>query len=347
MYSYEAIRDIYVHMQDETSKFIFLKRLKYSLSGENCAIEEIVDREMERYALEDMMNRLLVWLQEHSGKIVLFGAGFAGSQICSLLRRREIKVECIADNNKALWGQERYGIKIISPEKIDKNSLVIIGINSHVKELQKQLLSLGIAEETIFMLDRQWWIGNHPQYFAPEIAVPGENEIFVDGGSLDGGDGLNFIKWSGGQYKAVYAFEPDAVNYEKLCHIAEQYQGIKTFQEGLWNDEGKLCFMAGSRETCAVCSEGNVMIQVTSIDKKLKGLKPTFIKMDIEGSELEALCGSEETIRKYKPRLAICVYHKPEDIIDIPQKILEMNPEYRLYLRHYSYTDTETVLYAV
>lgn len=69
--------------------------------------------------------------------------------------------------------------------------------------------------------------------------------------------------------------------------------------------------------------------------------------MDIEGSEMEALKGAENTIGKYKPRLAICVYHKPEDIIEIPLKILELNPEYKLYLRHYSYIHTETVLYAI
>ncbi len=69
--------------------------------------------------------------------------------------------------------------------------------------------------------------------------------------------------------------------------------------------------------------------------------------MDIEGSELKALEGATETIRKYKPKLAICVYHKPEDIIEIPKKILELNPNYKLWLRHYSYVDTETVLYAI
>lgn len=68
--------------------------------------------------------------------------------------------------------------------------------------------------------------------------------------------------------------------------------------------------------------------------------------MDIEGSELRALMGSEETIKKYKPKLAICIYHKREDLITIPQYIKIIVPEYKLYLRaHFPYV-SETVLYA-
>lgn len=347
MHSYEAVRNVYLHMQDEVSKFIFLKRLEYSLNGKNCVIEEIVDREMERYAFEDIMKRLLFWLTEHTGEIVIFGAGFAGSQINTVLQRRGVEVKCIADNNKRLWGSERQKIKIVPPEKINKDSLVIIGINSYVNEVYEQLLALGIEGRNIFVPDKQWWIGNHPQYFPPEIMIPEENEVFIDGGSLDGGDSLNFMKWCGGRYKAIYAFEPDENNYDGLRRFAELYRGMKIFKEGLWSDDGELCFMAGNRENCAVSDKGNIIIKVTSIDKKFKDLRPTFIKMDIEGSELEALSGSENVIRKFKPKLAVCVYHKPEDILDIPRKILELNPEYKLYLRHYSYVDTETVLYAI
>lgn len=73
----------------------------------------------------------------------------------------------------------------------------------------------------------------------------------------------------------------------------------------------------------------------------------SFIKMDIEGADLEALKGCQNTIRRYHPKLAISVYHKPEDIIEIPCYIKELVPEYRLYLRHYGNGDTETVLYAL
>ena len=72
-----------------------------------------------------------------------------------------------------------------------------------------------------------------------------------------------------------------------------------------------------------------------------------MIKMDIEGAELDALYGAKNTIRKYKPLLAICVYHKREDMLTIPQYIKSIVPEYRFFLRAYEKTATELVLYAV
>ena len=73
----------------------------------------------------------------------------------------------------------------------------------------------------------------------------------------------------------------------------------------------------------------------------------TYIKLDIEGAELEALKGAKKIIQKYKPRLAVCIYHKKEDLIEIPQYLKELVPEYKFYVRHYSNTTWETVLYAV
>ena len=69
--------------------------------------------------------------------------------------------------------------------------------------------------------------------------------------------------------------------------------------------------------------------------------------MDVEGAELSTLKGAKETIKKYKPRLAVCVYHKLEDILEIPQYILSLDPSYRLYMRNYESFGLETVLYAV
>ena len=72
-----------------------------------------------------------------------------------------------------------------------------------------------------------------------------------------------------------------------------------------------------------------------------------FIIMDIEGSEEKALLGVKETIRKFTPKLAICVYHKPDDFYRIPMAILKINPEYDFYLDHYTIHREETVLYAI
>ena len=97
--------------------------------------------------------------------------------------------------------------------------------------------------------------------------------------------------------------------------------------------------MADTGETC---------IEVMPIDEAVDlSERVTFIKMDVEGSELEALKGARRTIVRDKPKLAICIYHKPEDMLTLPWYIKSLVPEYKLYLRHHSVMATETVLYAM
>lgn len=93
--------------------------------------------------------------------------------------------------------------------------------------------------------------------------------------------------------------------------------------------------------------DGEEIVNVTSLDKELGDEKVTFIKMDIEGSELPAIIGAKNIIIKNKPKLAISVYHKYEDIFEIPEIILKYNPNYKIYLRHYATSDSETILYAL
>ena len=88
-------------------------------------------------------------------------------------------------------------------------------------------------------------------------------------------------------------------------------------------------------------------VETTTIDETLKqmNINATFIKMDIEGSELAALRGAEQLIRKNHPRLAVCIYHRSQDIVEIYQFLQQF--EYRFYLRQHAFSAEETVLYAV
>jgi hypothetical protein len=74
--------------------------------------------------------------------------------------------------------------------------------------------------------------------------------------------------------------------------------------------------------------------------------KVDFIKMDIEGAEQQALRGAEECIRRFKPKLAITVYHSLEDFWEIPRWIDGLGLGYKFYLRHFTIHSEETVLFA-
>lgn len=89
------------------------------------------------------------------------------------------------------------------------------------------------------------------------------------------------------------------------------------------------------------------MIETIALDEFIQDERVTFIKMDIEGAELDALRGAVHIIKTQKPKLAISVYHRWDDIFTIPKLILEIRPDYKLYIRHYSLLANETVLYAL
>jgi hypothetical protein len=96
-----------------------------------------------------------------------------------------------------------------------------------------------------------------------------------------------------------------------------------------------------------ISSTGDTTIQCVSLDEVLFGYKPNFIKMDIEGAEHNAILGAKQLICEYKPQLAISVYHRPQDLWQIPMLIKKWDAGYKFYLRVHQYNGFDLVLYAL
>lgn len=189
-----------------------------------------------------------------------------------------------------------------------------------------------------------------PQYFFEEFMCWKESECYVDCGAYTGDSIEEFlIKMPQKIVKnyTIYAWEPDEENFKQLKRKYEKNKNINFLCLGAYSEETQLFFMKGDGELSALSSAGDIKINVDSIDKIMGKEKATFIKMDIEGSELEALKGAKNQIMNYSPRLAICVYHKKEDLITIPQLIVNYNPRYHLYLRPHSSMPTELTLFCI
>ncbi|OON96056.1 MAG: hypothetical protein ATN31_10160 [Candidatus Epulonipiscioides saccharophilum] len=193
------------------------------------------------------------------------------------------------------------------------------------------------------------------QYFDENIIHFNNNEVFVDVGVLNGITSIIFAQKANYIYKKIYLFEPatQSANITQLILDSYNIKNFELFNIGLWNKKDilqfQICNNAGANH---IDSSGDVVIDVDTLDNIFINTSthreiPTFIKMDIEGAELAALQGGEQLIRKYKPKLAICVYHKLEDVIIILNWIKSINPAYIFYLRHYSLFAGETVLYCV
>lgn len=189
------------------------------------------------------------------------------------------------------------------------------------------------------------------QYFADGIIKLTDNEVLVDAGAFDGVTVLDFLRETGADFKGIYSFELDRNNYKLLEKTIENLEAhirnkINIHNIGLWNVKKEIRFNTLDQGS-NIADQGDTVGNVDYIDNLLKGKKVTYIKMDIEGAELKALSGGEAIIKTQKPKLGICVYHSPSDICEIPLYIKKIVPEYKIYLRHHTITECETVCYAV
>ncbi|GAB7140077.1 hypothetical protein RsTz2092_00250 [Deferribacterales bacterium RsTz2092] len=189
------------------------------------------------------------------------------------------------------------------------------------------------------------------QYFETDIFEPCPNEIFVDGGSLDMSNSISFTKWCNNNYKLIYAFEPDANSYQKCIDLAGKDERLagrcQVYNAGLWDKKETISFSSNLGTGSYINDLGDSKIDAVPLDEILDGKPVTFVKLDVEGAEVRALAGMAQTIRKYRPKLAVSIYHKPDDCLAIPLYILNLIPSYNFYIRHYRTDLLETVLYCI
>lgn len=184
----------------------------------------------------------------------------------------------------------------------------------------------------------------HEQYFEPFVELTKE-PAFLDGGGFDGGTTKAFAAHHP-DHREIYYFEPNAASFE---HSKQQLEGIphvQFFKKGLWHEDAVLHFDNSLGSASKMSDTGSTSIGTTSIDAVVNG-PLHFIKLDIEGAELNALQGAEATIRRERPVLAVCVYHDQQDFWRVPEQVLQYQPGYKVYLRHYTQGVFETVMYFV
>lgn len=349
-------------LQDTESEQLFDARFSYFVNRDKDAFYEKLDDILS--AREQRIG--CGWIEQYYNRnpanreagIVVFGAGEMGKLTCRSLMYTNRTIDCICDNNEVLNGAEYRGIPIRSFAHVCqsfKNDIVIVAVSTQYQiEIYHQLISAGFPESNIVMSDfggGGLYCDIAGQYFDLEAITPDKDgEYFVDAGCFNGGTSIQCKDWCRGNLKMVYAFEPDGKNYPN-CHQNLSKLGceFELYEAATWSERTILRFKqdTGPGWGSFVDRAGEVSIEADSIDNKLQGRKATYIKMDVEGSELAALVGSVKTIQKYRPKLAISLYHKPEDIIEIPIFLEKLDLGYKYYIRHYQTRMEETVLYAV
>jgi len=191
------------------------------------------------------------------------------------------------------------------------------------------------------------------QYFPDELISVSRDEVFIDCGAYNGDTLKKFLEKSKqGNFKKIICFEPDPNNFAMLRNYAESLnQKIKRkilfYNYAVGSKSGELKFTINKTTGSFVDPDGQTSVKSIPLDEIVIDERPTFLKFDVEGSELAALRGSSNIIRQYKPIVAVCVYHKPNDIWEIPLYLYSMNRDYQFYFRTYDHDGLELVIYAI
>lgn len=361
----EKMVKLYGILQDERSREVFDARLMVDVCPTVSHLTQLVqlngDISPEDAARIGQMKERFYSLASQSSpdaSFIIYGTGMQGRQVAEGLLAENIPFFGFCCRNSERFADGMMGKPVISPEKVfaepEKYYVIIAAIAA--REILGILRAHGFPEERVIMpMDS---CADPLQYFEfPQFFRKGT--AFVDGGCCDTLTSKQFADWCGGEYSKIIAFEPDPTNY-RTCKKYIEESGLKNcelVQAGLSSGETQVGLVA--RGGGSFISDSSVWmrpgelnqqniepVRTVKLDDFARDTTVGFIKMDIEGLELEALKGAKKTIQRDRPFLAICVYHRRGDMITIMDYLLSIVPEYRFWLRHHSASTCETVLYA-
>jgi FkbM family methyltransferase len=174
----------------------------------------------------------------------------------------------------------------------------------------------------------------------------GKSISFVEGGAYTGDTYLTLCKHTN-VYES-YLFEPDADNYAKLVSkIDRKVNYVHCLPIGLWDSYGILSFNEGNGEGASISGDGTAHIATVDLDSLIGGRTVDFIKLDVEGSEMRALYGAKNLIKHSRPVLAVSLYHRPEDLWELPLILASLCDDYMFYIRQHYANSFDSVLYAI
>lgn len=348
MFEIEVVNQIKSRLVDKESEEIFSIRLGEVMQnnwGGNYFVDYLCNR-CDEYRLSDYDDFRDLCKEK---PIIIRGAGIAGKMTYLLLQTMGIDIEMFCDNDVEKQRNGYLNKPVISESELIaeyKDRFVIIASMYQGASFYGKLISQSFPRENLFLprigslyATRGW------QYFDCEYIMPERGEVFVDCGCFDGGTSADFIRWCNGEYDSIIAFEPDKfsnANIKQNC----KYDRFTLYPYATGAKREEVCFNAASDGGSRIDTKGSEVVTVESIDNILDGRKATYIKLDVEGAELDTLKGAQKTIINYKPRLAISIYHKPLDMIEIPKYVMELRDDYKFCIRHYTNCRWETILYA-
>jgi len=216
--------------------------------------------------------------------------------------------------------------------------------DTNSKEHYAQFLAWRISKRELSL--KNFTVNNTHRFFIPEITnILHNQEIFIDGGAHTGDVSRKFAEITQYSYSHIYAIEPDPQNFKALSKSISKLPRVTLFSCAFSNRNSRQRFFSGFNFSSQLHKKGNILVPTKKID--VLNLAPTFIKLHLEGAEFNTLKGAIKTILKYRPILAITIYHNADGIWKIPLLLMQTLKDYTYYIRMHTWAGTGAVLYAV
>ncbi|MDY6322593.1 MAG: FkbM family methyltransferase [Succinivibrio sp.] len=297
----------------------------------------------------DFSEEILNYIKEKIGPGVL--KTYVADNVTNLIEKNLITLEDRSNPENEIvfgisWFEKYRQIELTNElEKLKKDVFEILQ-----DDKSKLILNNRISA---FLTGDYSYIENLPfdaiQYFSENYYNISDKEVYFDCGAYTGDSLADFCKITNNKFNRIICFEPDINNYNTLVSFInkKKFRNLIVEQKAIGVKRDSLPFLNKSNMGSRITEDSNAAykVNVVPLDDYFD-YHPTLIKFDIEGFELEALKGSKKIITNLKPKLAICVYHKPMDVFEIPIFLHTLVPEYKFKFRHHTHGFPDTVLYA-
>lgn len=239
----------------------------------------------------------------------------------------------------------------------------VVGHAAEIREAYGLMADEKSRQEFIRQLERRLFIGfdeprpltpgdHEREYFPEDVYATLDDEVFVDCGAYDGDTIRRFLGFRDNRWARIIALEPDPTSFRRLESFVaalptEPSGRIRLERMAISDHKGSMAFAASGSVVSSVSSHGSIRVDVDNLDSLLSSETPTLIKMDLEGGEPEALYGARATLRRSRPVLAACIYHRSDHLWALPRLIHELAPEHTLFIRAHSEDCWDVSCYAV
>ena len=209
--------------------------------------------------------------------------------------------------------------------------------DDHSKMLLKSICEFRLGTN----IDYSNYVDTDTQYFN-KLTLNSDINFYIDGGAYNG-DTYNQLKLLSKVNNAIL-FEPDLDNFAKLTTMTKDAMCLPL---AISDKQELLSFDFGKGESSNITVNGTNKVMAVSLDDVIGNLNIDFIKLDLEGGEEAAIKGAIKTIQKSRPILAISLYHKPQDLWELPLLLKTICSDYKFYIRQHYYNSFDSVLYAI